>query len=196
MTQEIQKQVEKEARALEGVLDDVRKFPVDTQDDLDFAKHAVLDTKAQLKRLENRRKSATGPMNAAIKEINSWFKPATEALKAIETTWKGKILQAQKDFAAKTRLLEVQAREAAEAGDLEGVREAMVKASDAIPDMSGIVTRKVWKFEIEHPNLLPPRYLVPDEAAIRAEVQRLKGECDIPGLRVWCEDSVAARGTR
>lgn len=60
------------------------------------------------------------------------------------------------------------------------------------PKVAAIATREVWKFVIEDASKLPREYLVPDEARVRKVVSALKGDANIPGVRVYCEKQIAA----
>lgn len=61
------------------------------------------------------------------------------------------------------------------------------------PDRNGVVMRDVWCFEITDVTKLPREYMQPDEAAIRKQVQAMKGQANIPGVRVRCEKRAAVR---
>ena len=51
-------------------------------------------------------------------------------------------------------------------------------------------TFEVWKFEITDPALVPLAYRPIDTAAIARDVKAGKGECNIPGVRVYSEIEV------
>ena len=51
-------------------------------------------------------------------------------------------------------------------------------------------TFEVWKFEITDPALVPAAYKIIDTASIARDVKAGKGECNIPGVRVWSEIEV------
>lgn len=65
----------------------------------------------------------------------------------------------------------------------------------ATPKTSGISTRKKWCFEITNKELVPDQYKTIDERKIRGVVQALKGDADIPGVRVYAETIMSA-GTK
>ena len=75
-------------------------------------------------------------------------------------------------------------------------RQAAVSApvpAAAAPKPAGISTRKVWKFEVTDAAKLPPEYLVPDIKKIGKVVRALQGDTEIPGVRVYSEDTMAVR---
>jgi len=61
------------------------------------------------------------------------------------------------------------------------------------PKVKGISTRKVWKFEVINQGMIPAEYLVPDTVAIGGVVRALKNKTNIPGIRVFAEDTMSAR---
>lgn len=86
--------LEKEAADAKAVLQGIEEFEVAEQADLDFADEVLGDVKRAWNELEERKKKATGPMNAALKEIRSWFKPAQDFYSKAEGILKGKIVSA------------------------------------------------------------------------------------------------------
>ncbi|MCO6445689.1 MAG: hypothetical protein J5J04_16575, partial [Anaerolineae bacterium] len=63
------------------------------------------------------------------------------------------------------------------------------------PKVAGVATREVWRFEITDPTKINAAFMVPDEQKIRKQVAALKGDAAAiigPGVRVWCEKSIAA----
>lgn len=110
---------------------------------------------------------------------------------AEEAAAAGRAAEAAK-LAAKADKVEEKA--AAKVEELQ-LREAMVVApmiQREAPKVSGVSTREVWKFEITDPSLVPREYLVIDETKVRKVVQALRGDTQIPGVRVYSERQLAA----
>ena len=63
----------------------------------------------------------------------------------------------------------------------------------AAPKVTGISTSKKWLFQITDPSKVPDQYKTIDEKKIGGVVRALKGDTDIPGVRVWQESTMAAR---
>lgn len=61
------------------------------------------------------------------------------------------------------------------------------------PATEGISSRVIWKYEITNPDLLPREFLMPNMSAIGKQVSFLKGDCKIPGVRVFSENILAVR---
>lgn len=90
--------------------------------------------------------------------------------------------------------LEAQGRTAeAEAVIDEPVVTAPIVMPPAAPKVAGISTRRVWKFRIVDVELIPYRYMMPNEVAIRATVQAMGKAANIPGVEVFPDDIMAVR---
>lgn len=63
------------------------------------------------------------------------------------------------------------------------------------PKISGIASRKTWKFEIIDPKLVPDEYKIVDSVKIGKVVRALGSQCRIPGIQVYEETNISA-GTR
>jgi hypothetical protein len=58
--------------------------------------------------------------------------------------------------------------------------------------VSGISSRKIWKWRIVNETLIPREYLQVNEMAINSVVRGMKGSTRIPGIEVYEETSIAA----
>lgn len=58
-------------------------------------------------------------------------------------------------------------------------------------DRGSVSTRKIWKYEIENPDLVPRSFCKPDPAAINRAVR--DGARDIPGVRIFAETTTQVR---
>jgi hypothetical protein len=170
--------------------------------------------------VEETEKSATRPMLQALNTVRGWFKPMREHLKRAETAQRANLARYKteqdrlereqrhkaEEIARKER--EELDRKAAEAeakgrhGRAEVLREraeAVVAAppppSEA-PKAAGLANRVVWKFEIVDRSVIPDEFYVIDEKRIADRVKSLKGDTNIPGVRVWNEADFSARRVR
>ena len=73
---------------------------------------------------------------------------------------------------------------------------AAVILPTAIPQTRGVSGRKVPKFKIERPELIPREFLMVDESKIRRHVNNLGLDAKIPGVAVWLEDAYAVNTKR
>lgn len=170
----------------------VERYEMAGPDDMAFARAQIEEAAGQWRQLEDRRTAATKPLNAALREVNSWFKPAQEAVKKIEQAWKGKVVSAQLAAEAQARLLSQAAQELAKAGDMAGVKASMVAAADVTQiDTSGLSFRDVQRFEVVDARLVPVAYCSPD---IRKIGEAIALGHEVPGVRVWTEREVRRTG--
>lgn len=70
---------------------------------------------------------------------------------------------------------------------------AAVVEAPAASNVTGISSRKVWKFRVKDIHAIPEKYLKVDEVKIGKVVRALGDECDIPGIEVYEEAAVAVR---
>lgn len=171
--------------------------------------------KATAKRLDEIRKSMTKPLDTAKRAILDFFREPEAKLQRAESGIKRAMLayadeqerirreeQRKAEEAARKQRekLEAQAAKAAAAGKIEKAEELEQRAACVVapviqrepPKVTGVATREVWRFEIVDASQVPREYTMPDEKKIGAVVRALKGDTNIPGVRVWAEKSLAA----
>jgi chromosome segregation ATPase len=82
----------------------------------------------------------------------------------------------------------------ARAETLETRAETVTTAPVATaPKVKGISTRKKWSYEVVDLGQVPREYLMLNGVAVGGVVRALKGETNIPGIRVVSEDIMSAR---
>lgn len=209
-----------EVRAVMSVVDDIERrlahYTVTTAEQFQAGAAELAEVKAAQKRLDWTRVSITAPMNQALKAVLDLFRAPGDRLAAIERKIKQELAiysdtqaalaraeqAAADDRAAKERAkLEEKAAKAAAAGKEAQAAELATRAelvaapmvSRAPPKVAGLVARKVHKFEVIDPQLVPREYLSVDESKIRRVVNALGTSAVIAGVRVWTEQSYASR---
>lgn len=146
--------------------------------DLDKAATVLADIKRTYKGIEARRKSITGPINSALKEINNMFKEPLSKLAVAEDLIKTEmqIYQTRVDKRIQKKMDQVQ--EQVDAGDLS-VADGMAKIAgitqgpQSVDTESGQVQfRTVRRLVITDPTALPKSYLMRERVmeALRLEV--------------------------
>jgi hypothetical protein len=191
MDEKVQLDVARETQQAQGALRELADFEVTTQEEIDFAGTLLVDVKTRWKRLEERRKEITAPMNEALRSANDLFRPALAALADAEGLLKKKIADAQMEIQRKNREAMEAAQRALTAGDVRGAAEA---AQALVPTMlapTGVTVREVWEFRVVDAALVPRAYMKVDEAAIRAAVAA--GVREIPGVVIEKGQQVIAR---
>lgn len=87
-------------------------------------------------------------------------------------------------------------------GDIEKAKEILneeipeIAPATVIPDapkLNGTSIKKIWKWEIADGSKIPRVYLIPNDTLITRIVKERKDETEIPGIRVFTEDSVSVR---
>ena len=155
----------------------VQAFVIRTQAEADFAAAQLKDFLRAADEVEAKRKRATDPINASLKEIRSWFKPAEDALTACASALRGALQVWNVEQARKQREQYQLAQAAAKAGDMQAVTEALVASSAAAPvKQEGIATWEVWVAYVRHPTEVPREWCEPDIKRIEAHARAAKGE--------------------
>jgi hypothetical protein len=125
--------------------------------------------------LESMRTSVTKPMNAALREINGWFKPLRQICEHIEGRLKGQV----GDYVAAQRRLADQQYQAAvvahKAGNHDVARQALAVASEATTDApQGVTVREEWTYVIKDGSKIPREFLIIDQKKLAAHCKAAK----------------------
>jgi prophage DNA circulation protein len=171
--------------------------------------------KGLLNKIETARTRITQPMNQALRAVNEQAREQSAPLLTAETKLKRSMgaytteqdrlrreEQRKADEAARKQQEQLQAKAVAAAakGKIERAEQLAHQAASVVapviqreaPKVAGITTREVWKFEVTDPSLVPREYLSVDETKIRRVVQALKGDMQIPGVRIYSDTQIAA----
>ena len=174
--------------------------------------YAVLgQLKSRITLVEKRRKDITQPLNTSLRQINALFKTLSEPLSEADRILRSKIgifrrkqeaeaakrqaVLEQKAAAAEAEAAKLAARKRQTAATIEKT-EALVERRDELEQKAEAVTAKVgdahvskrWTFRIEDAAKVPADYLVVDTIKVWQAVR--DGERDIPGVRIYQEESV------
>lgn len=87
---------------------------------------------------------------------------------------------------------EAQRRSVAEKIASAPIATPVVIVPKVAPAVVGVTSRTVWEFEVTDITKLPIQFLQVNESAIRKVVEASKGDTQIPGVRVWSRQAVAA----
>lgn len=167
-------------------LEALRAFECRDATDQAFLAEGLRAVKAKAKELEARRAGVAKPLRAAAKEVDSWFRPALEALKEAEGLIKGKLAAY---LAARPALNTAALQEVARAETVEEATEALASVQPAaMPE--GTHTRKVLKWEVTDEDAIPREYLMVNKGLIDHVVCQ---GIAVPGVRTWREVIVVAR---
>lgn len=171
--------------------------------------------KGLLQKIEEARTRITKPMNEALRQVNAQAKEASAPLIDAEAKIKRAMIayseeqerirreeqrKAEEEARRQREKLEQQAAKALASGKVEKAEQLEQRAATVVapviqreaPKVTGVSTREVWKFEVTDPALVPREYLTIDEKKIGAIVRAMKGDTNIPGVRVWADKSLAS----
>lgn len=190
---QVQADLTGERHAMQQVLARLQALPISTQEDLDKLGDFAGQVQTRIKELETQRKTVTDPLNQAVKEINSWFRPVTDTCKAVVSSCKEmiqdrlKAMQAEQDKAL--RLVE--------AGGGVADRATLMLAHDSVEAPANVSARTSLSYRVVHDALIPQRYWkrVLDHDAIMSEIDLHGKATDIPGLEIIVIGSLTVRGT-
>lgn len=153
------------------------------------------------KKLESQRTFLVKPLNDHVKTINAQFKEWTTPLEKLGTALRGKILEYRQKQAAlaadEQRRLEEATRKRQEALDKKAEKKGIEAPTLVVPQVApppkvtGLSTRKVWKFQVTDEPKVPREFLTVDEAKIRQAVT--VGTREIAGVRIYEEETVVIR---
>lgn len=76
----------------QNTLEFVQEATIKNNAEMEFAVSALAEVKTAHKEVDAKRKEFVQPLNAVVKNINAFFKPALTSLKKSETVLKGKVL--------------------------------------------------------------------------------------------------------
>lgn len=148
-------------------------------------------TKSKIKLLDQERTLTVKPMNDQVREINAWYKRPLDKLKEIESQLKGMLANYQvRQREEQERLLKEAASEQVDHIDAQIL--IMEAAQQAVPAVSGVSLREVWKWDLEDSLKVPIEYYSIDPAKIEAAVKA--GVREIPGVRIYKDTRIAVRG--
>jgi hypothetical protein len=180
---EIEAATEPDTEYAAEILARLGEFKVCTQPQADKLGELLTESKRRYKELEAQRTSATKPLLEAKRNVDSWFKPATSALKKVETLLKGKL--------AAFMVEQERAKAAAlEAGDHD---TAMALAEPEAP--SNMSARTVWTWEVVDIDQVPDDYIVKtvNKAKVDAMLKATGGQGKVSGLKITESRSLTVR---
>ena len=176
---------------------------VKDQESFTLAEVGLKRITATAKQIEEQRKEITKPIDDAKKKVMAVVEIAVEPLETQKSRLKKEMaafvakLEAERAQAERDRMAEEAARvEAADADPFGFGIDAMAIAPVVQPPQLQRIAstvKKVWRFEIENPSLVPREFCSPDERKLREYVQREKESAAIAGVRTWEETTVQSR---
>jgi len=183
-----EKEMASESKSVAEVCAQTMALEVVDDESHELAAEACRYVKAQVKVLEEKRKSVTRPLLAVKREIDSWFKPVVAQWQEAERDLKAKML----DYVKQVQEANRQAAAAAAAAE---TAEEAVTALQTIadkPQVKGVHEVKRWTYEVIDVTSVPESYLAVDHAEVMAAIKA--GTREIPGLRIYQDQTLAVKG--
>ena len=178
--------------------------------------------KTLIKEIETELEPAISQAHELHLTLTTQKKKFIDPLKGVEHTVKGKISKflldqekirieeqrkarekADAEERKRKAILEAQALAHEQNGRSEKAEERRQQAEEVfvpapiieskVEQQKGVATKVNWKFEITDISKIPTQYLKADEVAIGGVVRALKGNTNIPGVRVYSENTLAVR---
>lgn len=189
-----------------NLIEAIKCVKVESDKDIEKYSEILVQIKARIKRIEEKRTEYVKPMNDQVKKINADFKQVSEPYINIERSIKTAIaeyLDEKRRIEAEWVKKEEEERQARakEYAKETGVPKQEILAVMDKPEVIGnpttiktenskIVNKLVKKFEIVDANLVPVEYKIVDERLIRQAINQ--GKSEIPGVRIWEETQVSS----
>ena len=158
--------------------------------------------------IEEQRKAYTTPIRAKLDAINAAFKDFVAPLTEADTLTRNKVLtfkqeqthlrqEAERLEAEKLRLAQDEMRLKGEhTMDLTEIEKPDLPSKTTRTQVGDASTMDVWKYEVVDFALLPDEYKVPDTTTINAKVRKHHDDVQIPGVRIYCEQTLRVNARR
>lgn len=145
------------------------RFVVNSQPTFEKAKEMLAFIKTIRKSVDEKKDTVVKPLNEALKNFRSLFKPIETKIDTVEAFLKGEVLKYNQKLLAEQKKREDEARAKIEAG--ASIEEASKKVENINNKIDQIRTRKVARLQITNESLIPREYLIPDTAKISTSLK-------------------------
>lgn len=165
--------------------DQITSVSLVIQDDTQMQAIGALAQHAQTKinEIEATRKRATKPLNATLREINGWFRPAREAYESVKAA-------CQQAMLAYERTRESEKAQALASGD-----HATAMATEPVALPAGTHARTRWAFRVVDFAQVPREFLAVNAARVQTVVDAQREKTAIPGIEVYEDVTLVTKGT-
>ena len=174
----IAKEAESDALTVSSMV--LEGFSIDSTIEYSAASELLVEVKSRLKMVDDKRKSITSKMRAAITEVDDLFKPAISMLKDAEEALKSEMV----GFREKARGMRDQLLAEGNVDEAADYQEIAV---------DGVQIRRSWTGEVIDMDALPAEYMVPDTKKLIDATKKAGGDPGIPGWRGYQKETLAVR---
>lgn len=183
---EEKKELAKKAASYEEIIDELKDFKIADEDDFAFASDTLKHIKVFYKEIEKKRKAVTDPLNAALKEFRSWYKPSLDLLSEGERLLKASIgeytLRKEREREAQMR----QIAAASQQGDFDAAHEAAQNIVET-PAARGISSTRHWEYRVKDLSLVPREWLTLDHSKVKIHIREAGTDrpAEVPGIEFY-----------
>jgi len=186
---------------VQSVMSAIETMEIDSNDAMEGAAEWLRKNKETQKFVkeffEEDRKRTYDAYQAVTKEIKRF----TDILTKAEKTVKRKMADYQMEQERIRREKEEQRRKEEEAKQIEAEKKGKPAPPPAVTEapveeeekLEGVSFVEVWTYTIEETDKIPREYMIPDEKKIRDVVKAMKGDANIPGVKIYPDKQVRAR---
>lgn len=180
------------------VLAQVDEVKVTNEDEAAEASVFLAKLKTSHDIVENKRLSFTAPLNASLKEINGFFNPVRDAIKAKMNVLSRKIIDWK--TAENEKIAKEEARRQAisdKAAEKRGEENTKVVEVERVEKTIGMATTKkgLKKFRVIDFSMIQEQFKMVDEVKLNAFI-RNKDNADVkvPGIEIYQDTILSAKG--
>ncbi len=167
-----------------SIVEELRDFEIENDEDYAFGGEVLKQIKGYYKEIEVRRKKVTDPLNAALKEFQSWYRPAQKVLEDGEEVLKKKL----GDYVIRKEAEKEEQHRAIAAASAKGDFEAAhAAASDlvSVVTVKGVTVTHKWEYQLVDFDEVPREFLCLDHSAIKLYIKNagVDDPKPIPGMK-------------
>ena len=183
---EEKKELAKRAASYEDILDELKDFEIKDDDDFEFASDTLKHIKTFYKEIEKKRKAVTDPLNKALTEFRSWYKPSLDLLKEGENILKGRIGEytLKKDKEREEQMRQIAA--ASQKGDFDAAHTAAQNIVET-PTARGVSSTRLWDYQVTDLSKVPREWLTLDHSKVKIHIREAGKDkpADIEGIEFF-----------
>jgi len=176
------------------IIEAYKDFEIEDDEDYEVVAEGLKEVKRIYKELEERRKTVSKPLLEAKRNLDSWFKPATDLLLRTERDLKRKINEYTRKKKEQSKLAMEAAAKASREGDFDAAHEASKQIVE-LPTASGITVTSYYDYVVEDFDQIPREFLCVDHSAVNIHIKnagKSKPKA-VPGIRFEEKSRTIAR---
>ena len=181
VTEPVRLDAASEEHAARTWLSEVASLSYATPSDEADASTIMLAIREEGERLDEKRKTITGPLNTAKRAVDALFMPAINACKEAEETIKKALAAAANRRSIANELARQHAMLAAQAGDTEAVAQSLSMVRDESPP-PGVIFRERWEWSVTNETQIPRHFLTVNGPALDAYAKALETSGQTPNV--------------